>query len=556
MLAPTATPSTSVTATGPNPGRVFLVRLRAWAEIDRTVVLLAAIAVLVRLAFWVVTDRVWEDALITVAHARNALAGIGLTHHPGEPVSHGFTSAVSVLVPLVGEAFVHGSGIFVLKLSSVVAAAATIVVAARICRRLDLGRWPTLLVLAYLALDQNQIFYGMAGMETQIAVLVLLFSVDSLIAGGPIRTGISFGVAILTRPDFLLWIGAGTLDLLAREWRRAIVALGVAALVVAPWIVFTILYYGSPVPNTILAKSARFVSPPPPGLDLLGLVHYGIQYFADRLFALIRTFTPFFEDTQVIDAPLPLGLALFVAIGTWLLAVLGMVGTWRIPGWRAAVLFAAAFSVYRLVLLPGTYFDWYVPPHTAILVILAAAGINRLHPAGRLDPRPALAIVLAVVFAIHLPFTFGLERKYQENIENAVRREVGLELARLMVPGEALATESAGYYEFYSNVTMYDFPGLTSPTARRILQALPPDRRRMDDMIDALLPAWLALRPDELESLQQRHPTTADRYELVETISSPAGSIVFDPEGRPRIDFLGYRKDASSWRILILRLGE
>jgi hypothetical protein len=520
------------------------------------VAILVAVAVVVRLAFWLITDRVWEDALITVTHARNAVAGLGLTHHPGEPVTHGFTSAVSVLIPLAGEVVVHGSGIFVLKVASLVAAALTIVVAARLCARLGLGRWPTVLALLYLAVDQNQIFYGMAGMETQVAVLVLLWSVDALMSAGPKRIGLTFGLAVLTRPDFLLWDGLASLDLLARIRWRAVQAFLVAGLILAPWIIFTTLYYGSPIPNTILAKSAHFVTPPPIGLDPLGLAGWFVTSFADRGLALLRTFTPFYEDTLVVSAPLPLGLAFFVSIIVWVLAIVGATRTWRIPGWRAAVLFAGAFTVYRLVLLPGAYFDWYVPPHTAILILLVAAGIDRLRPLPTFDPRPVVAVVVAVLLAAHLPFTTGLEAKLQQNIENDVRRQVGLELGRLMKPGETVATESAGYYEFYSNAKMYDYPGLTSPTARTTIASLPSDRRGIEDMIDALRPDWLALRPPEWDAVRFRYPDTANGYSVVETVSSPPGSIEFDPEGRPRIDFLGYRKDASSWQILIVHRRE
>ena len=145
-----------------------------------------AVAVVSRLIFWLVTDRVWEDALITVTHARNAVAGIGLTHHPGEPVTHGFTSAVSVLVPLAGEIVVNGSGIFVLKVASLVAAATDDRAGSADLRALSrLGSWPTAARAADLAVGQNHIFYGMSGMETQIAVMVLLWSVDLLMAGGP-----------------------------------------------------------------------------------------------------------------------------------------------------------------------------------------------------------------------------------------------------------------------------------------------------------------------------------------------------------------------------------
>ena len=521
-------------------------------EIDRRLLAFIGLAVLARLAFWLITDRVWEDALITVTHARNVVAGVGLTHHPGEPVTHGFTSAVSVLIPLAGEILVKGSGIVVLRVASILAAIATIVFADRICRRLGLGRWPTALVLIYLALDQNQIFYGMAGMETQVAVAVLLWSVDAVMAGTVLRTGLSFGVAVLTRPDFLLWNAAATLDLGLRDWRRTARILVLGAAVGAPWIIFTTLYYGSPIPNTILAKSAHFVAPLPSSLDPAALIAWVQTAITDHVSAISLTFAPFYEDTLVVGAPVPLGLAYFISILVWMLAILGAMKTWRIPGWRAAVLFAAGFTLYRIALLPGAYFDWYVPPHTAILIILAAAGIHSLRPTPQFDPRPVLAGVIAVAFAIHTPFSLALERKLQTDIEVAVRTRVGLELGTLMKPGETLATESAGYYEYYSNATMLDYPGLTSIRARQAMQSLPPDHKSIIDFLNAVQTDWMALRPAEWAFVQKSYPTTAARYDVVDRVESPPGSIIFDDEGRPRIAFAGYVKDASSWQIVIL----
>lgn len=54
-------------------------------------------AVLIRLAFWVYTDRIWEDALISATPARNVWEGFGLTHHASEPRVHSFTSDFTIL---------------------------------------------------------------------------------------------------------------------------------------------------------------------------------------------------------------------------------------------------------------------------------------------------------------------------------------------------------------------------------------------------------------------------------------------------------------------------
>ena len=72
--------------------------------------------------------------------------------------------------PLPGELIYHGGGFLFIRLASLAAFVVAAVYAYRIAAELGVGRWPTALVLAYLALDQNQVFFGMAGMETQIAV--------------------------------------------------------------------------------------------------------------------------------------------------------------------------------------------------------------------------------------------------------------------------------------------------------------------------------------------------------------------------------------------------
>jgi hypothetical protein len=506
-----------------------------------------------RLAFWLITDRVWEDALITVTHARNLVLGIGLTHHPGEPLTHGFTSALSVLIPLAGEAVVAGSGVFVLRVVSLFAAVATLVFAYRIADRLGLGRWPTLLVLLYLALDQNHIFYGMAGMETQLAVAILLWSIDTVMAGHLGRSGLSFGLALLVRPDFLIWTAAAGLDLLGRFRLRAFRAAAIAGAVVAPWIAFTTLYYGSPIPQTILAKSGRFVVPPPAGTDLGGLVGWLVETVGERLRPLLLTFTPFFEDTLTAGAPIPLLLAFVVTAIVWILVVIGAIGTWRRLGWRAAALFALGFAAYRALLLPGAYFDWYVPPHTAVLILLAGAGLASLKPLPRVDPRAAVAVALIAAFAVHLPFSIGLEQRIQQDIEIAVRQRVGERIAALVPPGQTLATESAGYYGYYSNVLMLDYPGLVSKRALAIMQELPPERRGVLDFFDAAKADWMALRTAEWAGLQRVYPETAALYEVVETISAPPGTVTIDGEGRRRISFMGLIKDASSSELILVR---
>src|SRR4051794_20380246 len=218
-----------------------------------------------RIAFWAVTGRRYEDALITLTHAENAARGLGFVHHPQEGHVQGFTSALSALIPLAGEVVHHGAGMATIQTVSLFAAAATMVYAYLIARRLGLAAWPTFFLLAYLALDYNQIIFAMGGMETQIAVAVLLAGAFHVMRRDRIASGVLLGVAVLARPDFLIWTACALVWLFfADRGRRdeATKTALIALAVLTPWLIFTSLYYGSPIPHTLVAKSISFAQLP------------------------------------------------------------------------------------------------------------------------------------------------------------------------------------------------------------------------------------------------------------------------------------------------------
>ena len=146
------------------------------------------------------------------------------------------------------------------ELRRFVAVVIALAFARRIAEMLRLSTAATAFVLAFLALDQLQVFYGMVGMETQVAVAVLLVSTYYVVREDALKAGLTLGVAVLARPDFLNWVGVALIWLLLRSRSNAIRATLAAAAVLFPWIVFTTLYYGSPIPQTIQAKAVVYAS--------------------------------------------------------------------------------------------------------------------------------------------------------------------------------------------------------------------------------------------------------------------------------------------------------
>ena len=494
---------------------------------------IATLGVGLRLAFWAYTGRIWEDALITMAHARNAVAGLGLTHHAGEPPTHGFTSALSVLIPLVGEAISRDGGLFVVRLVSLIAVVVAITASDALGRRLGLERWPRLLVMGYLAVDANHILYGMSGMETEVAVAALLVSVWAFTARSR-WMGVALGVALLARPDFLLWAGIVVIYLLIRDRARLGWLLGGSIAVVGPWLVFTTAYYGSPVPQTIVAKAVAFTSPPT-GQSLGAWAEWVSTQIGAHVAVVLRTFAPFFEDTFATRAPVDPPLLLLVSCLVIVLAIIGVVDRFRQDAWSPIIVFVGAYLVFRIFFLQPVYSDWYVPPFTAMTVFLVAAGVQRLA-VGR--PRTSLALAAAVVltFALPLPWVFQVERAIQTEIEVGVRTQTADGLAGLVEPGEEVVSESAGYIGWDPRILLLDFPGLTSRTALEAVRNLPRDSRSLQGLIDVVQPPWLVLRPQELADLRSLYPDTAARYDEVRKFGSGATEVERGGYGKVTFD--------------------
>jgi hypothetical protein len=498
---------------------------RAWATADwRGIPLyiwgIIAAAFIVRLAFWIYTDRVWEDSLITLAAVRNAFTPTGLTHHPGEGHVYSVTSALFVLIPLIGEVIHRGAGGVALRSVSLVGGSLAVLFTFLICRRLGLGRWSILLATVYVAVDHEEIFYGMSGMDTQVATTILLASVFFVLRGDTLWSGLTFGLAMLARPDFILWVAPAVAYML---WKRglpeALRAAGLAALLFAPWLVFTQLYYGTIIPETILAKAVVFS----PVRLILGTGGLGPADWISNAFHLYGTdltwFSPFYEGGAVTRAPLPLALGMLISLFVLVLAVQGAWRTRHVPGWLPAIAYAALFVVYRVFFLgAAATFGWYLPPFRAMVIVLAAAGLARFV---RVFPRfgPVFACGLAALFALSSVMLFPLDKRAQE-IENAVRIEAGRFLGRDANPSQTVVSESSGYVGYYSAARLEDYPGLTSPTSYHVLASAPPRDRSLVYLIATLRPDYAVLRPAEKTYLGQRYPDLASQYRVVATFHS------------------------------------
>jgi hypothetical protein len=506
----------------------------------RALLLVIALAVLIRLFYWFYTDRTWEDALITVLHSENAARGLGLTHlvPPGEGPLHGFTSPLSVLIPLVGDVARVGFGLSFLKLVSALCGGIAVWLGARICLNMGVPPALTLTAAAYLALECQQILYGMAGMETQVAVVAYLYSIYCVQRGTQWQKGFSLGFVMLARPDGAIWVALVFAVELWRarktgSWRGLVPVAGGLTLLYAPWLIFTTLYYGSPVPNTIIAKSLGYS-----GMVLDGRIRSLIGKFLSIFRPLGPAYTgngvgvPTFWDHGSIYL---LALALFL---------LGALAAFRKRDVEAlpVFLFLGAYSFY-LTLGAPVIFGWYAVPVTAVAVIASCYGLWQILE--RFVAQPARERVMWVAGVVYiaslvliLPTTMRSDKYLQLYVEDRGRAEVGRYLHSVSTDKDTIGLEPLGYVGYYSRRLIYDYPGLCS---RRVVRYLRdhPQGHSLIAMLSTLRPTFLVLRPREYLTADGRirYPWIEQDYKLVRVFRVPDEDRQKIPLHEGNIDF-------------------
>ena len=510
---------------------------------------LALLAVVLRLWFWYYTNRTWEDALITLQHAENAARGFGLTHDAGGVRVHGFTSPISVLIPLLGEVLHRGFGLTFQKLVSAVSGGVSVFLGVRIAQRLRLANPLVLLVGGYLTIEHQQVLFGMAGMETQEVVMILLFSIYTLFDLRATYVGIGLGLCMLARPDFLFWV-AIVIALLVWRCRREHLfhPIGIAvcafAAVYGPWVAFTTWYYGSPVPNTIWAKEFGYPN----------------RWFADLSpWALLVTLFRRIRG-QVFGGLGPgyagngTGFQLFdhgVICLIMLLFLLPCLWTvWRTKDLPSIGIlgFVSVYALYYLFLM-GFVFGWYTVPLAAATILASAIGINTLLNVildERLRRRVGygFAVGYLACLAAILPATFRGDRNVQEYVETEVRKPIGLYLGSVMGPQQTVGCESLGYFGYYSRRMVYDYPGLANPAVVKFIRQNP-GKRTLIDILAHFRPDYLVLRPKEYaDGLKNNSLSLRTDYETVRDYRVPDQRVreLLFPASNPDLEFLVLRR--------------
>ena len=495
---------------------------------------------LVGLVFAAITRHAWEDFFIALREAQNLSSGHGLVYTAGERLQS-FTSPLGVLIPAaiswITGATSYEPVLWIFRVISLTALASATVLFYQILRKFQRHGFATVFTVLLIALDAKAVDFSINGMETGVFIFFLALATHGLLLAGPRqlwRIGVGFAGLMWTRPDGCIYIatlGLGALIFLPGRasgephrvwWKRLLLAGVICAVLYLPWFLWAWWYYGSPVPNSIVAKGTNF-----PPFSLWELVRSAVLFPVMQLTAYSTVWGAYLppyggDEWGTFFMGISEGFA-WIASLAWLCPLLTR---------QARMLSFATYAghVY-LAYVVKNIFPWYWPVVAILgyltngLILDQILDLPQLLP--KLGPKrqwlrhlPRVARIIAVLLvagqAVVLVCVGRQMQVLQELVEDGVRRPVGLWLREHAgSPNDTVMLEPLGYVGYFSGLKMYDFVGLASKEMVETRRRLGPNGEKQTYL--ALKPDWLVLMPREVNGDISVDPTHL--YELYEPVA-------------------------------------
>jgi hypothetical protein len=469
------------------------------------------------MVFAAATDHRWEDWYITFRASKNLALGNGLVFNEGERLMT-YTSPLGTLMPaLIKFIFLNNSDevtIWGYRILCGVVLASSSFFLERIFTKLNVKIGFYFFAIFLFTFNFLVIDNTINGMESAFMVFFEFFLLSVIITQPRQYIGqlaLAFAGIMYSRPDGFIYAGTLILSLylfaklpilkFTKENIKSFAkALGLSILIFIPWIAWTWMYYGTPIPHTIIAKAR----------------HYDLQFFVSATANFISNF----KGSPNLYLP-----SYAVNFGSWpiftpiatLISIISMF-YWINPKANLiarALSFASMLMVYYLNVVSGLGpAPWYLPSAiTPSLIVLTLALSDIWCSKIRLAFYPIL-IGLTIFTGVTFYQGTRMIRNQQRIVEFGNREQIGKWIKANKQPKDTGFMECLGYIGFYSELKTFDYPGMSSPEmvyARKTIKS-----ENYADLINYLRPNWLILRAGESSEITARNPELMQKhYKLV-----------------------------------------
>jgi len=437
-----------------------------------------------------------DDAFITFRYARNLSQGAGFVYNPGERVQGTTTPAYTLI--LAGMAVLFGSEPLPV-ISFGIALAADILnvwlfyrIAKRVLKTEGLAFAAALVFL----LQPLRLNAAAGGMETSLFILFILAMVDRYLAGRYLAMGVWMALALFTRIDAVLAAAPILLHLFFIQRKAALKTALLLAALLLPWFLWATWYFGSPIPQSLVAKHTTYLSSTTAPTWILLLTFLGTG-----------TVGPY-PDLFLVAPGLVLFLFLFI-FGTRHLLRIGRTNLGLVS---YPVLYYGVMGALGVPM----FFIWYYPPLMPGFLLALFAALD--HFAGRTHPLARIAMLSSTVMALLLvpllllnarpgwAITRESERLYQEACQA---------VEPLVQPGQVVLAPDIGVLGWcLDHAKILDPVGLVSPVSLEYTANRAPGELFSPSLLYHLTPDYVVSRLNFIKRLTQ-DPRFGEEYHLV-----------------------------------------
>ena len=460
-----------------------------------------------------------DDAYITFRYARNVADGVGFVYKPGERILGTTTPLWTLLLAAFCKIGACDLPLVALVFGATADAATTLLLF-QLARHLGLGRGWGALLSTLFAVSAASITFTAGGMETPLFVLEVVGAVFADATGRPRRAAVIAGLATLTRPEGILMavLVLGKYLLVGRfpPGRDLVSYLAT----VVPWVTFATWYFGSALPQSVIAKAAVFEAPPTTNAVLL-LTQIGLPGMnLEQLYSS--------DETLRIAFGLPIGV--FITLTALASAprlaryLRGHPECLTLVGFAPLLAIAYMVAGARNVIL----FYWYVVPLVPFYLFGIVVFLQRVTT--RLPRIGVAAIASALLFWTVLGMGLGRDAKrslfwpvglslsHEESY-----REAASFLAPRIDSTSTVALPEIGTFGYYSRSRILDTAALISPQAARYypLPAAYHGHAVPADLIRDAKPDYLVTPDIYLQGPLADATWFQRQYRLIATFDSP-----------------------------------
>jgi hypothetical protein len=468
-------------------------------------------ALIARFAFWYFTNWTIEDGMIIARMIKNLVEYGQFSFNVGERVSSSTSPVFGLMAAAI--AITGISPLASAKLLGAFTSSLTAVLIYKILYELNTNNYFFNTKRKYFtvtAVSGSMIFvlmppiiaYSVSGLETSFYMFLCAISLERLsyrTNQAARKAAIWFATfAALFRPDgFILLVIVSIIILWdgRLNFPRAALELWPALVLIPLYLLIHQLYFGSPVPQSFLAKANGYVINIP------------------------------------VNASRYLNQMLFAQPGSILFYILTFVGVfWTFKRARHLMVFIYWYLIYHIFfILRAPLFDWYLQVPLFVLCLFSTFGIFAIIELfTNLFNLPEWTSILKtmagfgfgiVLLAAMVPYTRS--RLAYQLYELNVRGAAGQWLTD-NTPQDALVfTESLGYIGYYAHNSFVDWPGIASLKVPNLLIRNGTQKNRIkafDTIISNYEPDYLVLRTNEWDNLD---PYLRNQYIICKNFNPP-----------------------------------